>query len=99
MKKTPAVLALIATILASAGGTAFLRKHPNPTLRDVFASCEKGELAGIACCEDMNAVKDWNHVMDQCLPVAPQNHDPGGFRAKEEDDWDKQQAEQLKAMK
>lgn len=84
------IAALIALISASAGGAAFLHKHPQPTLREVFASCEKGELSGIACCEDMSHA-DFSKPFDQenCGMVSAGHPDPLGFRAQEEDQWDK----------
>lgn len=86
--KTATGAALIAAILASAGGYQFLKKHPEPTLRTVFVACEKGELSGIACCEDMNKVTDVKQELDQCGQVTPTSHDPFGVRAREEDEWD-----------
>ena len=80
--------ALIALILASAGGAAFLHHNPNPTLRDVFLSCEKGELSGIACCEDMNKVEDWRDPLKSCGMITPKNHDPFGVRILEENKFD-----------
>jgi hypothetical protein len=99
LQKTAAVSALVALITASIGGEHFLKKHPDPTLRETFAACEKGELSGIVCCEDMSKVTDWSQMMEQCLPVTPQNHDPGGFRAKEEDEWDAMNKAQQEEMK
>jgi hypothetical protein len=51
MNKQPAIIAaLIAALLASVGGAAFLKHHPKPTLREAFKACEVGELSGLACC-------------------------------------------------
>lgn len=86
-KKTAALIALI---LASAGGAAFLHKNPNPTLRDVFAACEKGELRGIACCENVLLASDMRFPEKDCGAVSPENHDPLGTREKLENDWDKE---------
>lgn len=96
--QTAAGAALIAALLASAGGAVFLKKHPDPTLRDVFKGCEAGELHGIVCCEDVLRVKDQSKYMEQCAPITPENHDPLGVRAREEDDWDIQVAKQKEAF-
>lgn len=90
-KKTSITASLIALILAGAGGSVFLHGHPNPKLRDVFLACERGQISGLACCEDMGQVTDWldkEKVMEKCSPVTPKNHDPLGVREKEQDDWD-----------
>lgn len=60
--------ALIAAILASAGGYQFLKKNPDPTLRTVFAACEAGQLSGVACCED---VLKMNFSLPPIKPVMP----------------------------
>ena len=96
-KQTKTGAALIAALLASSGGYAFLHKHPNPTLREVFAACEKGDVRGSACCEDMNQVSDissMDTMLQQCGMVTPQDNDPFGTRKQEEDDWDKRLAEE-----
>ena len=98
-KKTALMTALIASLLASAGGAAFLHKHHNPTLREVYAACEKGEIEGVVCCEDVLRVSDWSRMLKQCGLVTPGKPDPFGVRNKQEDEWDKTQAEQLGAMK
>jgi hypothetical protein len=96
MNKQPAIVAaLIAAVLASAGGAAFLKHHPNPTLREVFKACEAGKLSGLACCEDMNRVSDIStmaSMLYECGQVSPSTHDPFGVRTKEQDDWDKRLA-------
>ena len=84
--------------MVSAGGYQFLAQHPKPTLREVFLACEQGKVSGIACCEDMNKVTDWPHMLEQCGQVSPKNHDPFGFRVKEENDWDALQAQQEKEL-
>lgn len=60
--------ALIAALLASAGGYEFLQKNPDATQRTVFAACEKGELSGIACCEDVLKV---DFAVGQIKPIMP----------------------------
>ena len=87
-KQTAITTTLIAAILASIGGASFLKKHPDPTLREVFVACETGELTGLACCEDMRLVTDPRKIIEQCGAVTPQNHDPLGLRKQEEDQWD-----------
>jgi hypothetical protein len=83
-KKTAALVALL---LASAGGGTFLLHHPKPTLKDVFLACEQGKLTGMVCCEDMNKadVYDWEN---SCGMITPENHDPFGTRKQEENAWD-----------
>lgn len=97
-KKTALSAALIASLLASYGGSQFLKKNPNPTLRDVYVACEKGDVRGIACCEDMLRVKDMNKQLEQCGMIQPGQPDPFGVRKMEEDAWDHMQAEQLKGI-
>lgn len=80
--------ALIAAILASAGGYHFLKHNPEPTQRSVFAACEKGEISGTVCCEDMKKVTDPDKGLEQCGAVKPMSPDPFGVRAQEEDEWD-----------
>lgn len=94
--KTKIGAALIAALLASGGGIAFLHKHPDPTLREVFKSCEASEVNGIACCEDMNRVHNWQNMMQDCGPVSPENHDPFDVRKSEEDAWDAELAAEQK---
>ena len=94
--KTKIGAALIAAVLASGGGIAFLHKHPNPTLREVFAACEAGQMDGIACCEDMHQVKNWQDMMAECGAVAPGSPDPFGVRKLEEDGWDAELAAEQK---
>lgn len=97
-KTTAATAALIAALLGSIGGYHFLKKHPNPTMREVYAACEKGEVSGIACCEDMLRVTDKDKTFEQCGMIKPAQPDPFGVRAQEEDDWDKIQHEQIKEL-
>lgn len=97
-KQTALTAALVAALLASIGGSQFLKKNPDPTLRDVYVACEKGEVSGIACCEDMTRVKDFNRQNEQCGMIAPGNPDPFGVRKIEEDAWDRMQADELKEM-
>jgi hypothetical protein len=96
MKKQPTIIAaLVAAVLASAGGAAFLNHHPKPTLREVFNSCEAGELSGLACCEDLNQVHDISSmttILAECGQISAAAADPFGVRTKEEDDWDKKLA-------
>ena len=101
--------ALIAAILASAGGYQFLKHNPNATLRDVYTACEQGKLDGIVCCEDVTKINFANAISlakkpslltddekKQCGAVRPGFHDPLGFRVKEENDWDSQVAKEMK---
>ena len=67
-KQTATGAALIAALLSTAGGYEFLKKNPDPTERTVFAACEKGELSGIACCED---VLKMDFTVGQIKPVMP----------------------------
>lgn len=60
--------ALIAALLASGGGYEYLKKNPEVTLRGVLASCEKGDLTGIVCCEDVLKV---DFAVGQIKPVMP----------------------------
>lgn len=98
INKTKTGAALIALILASAGGAAFLHKNPNPALRDVFGACETGSLHGIVCCEDMmHVTKAGDSLENQCGMVRPGFPDPLGYRKFEEDRYDakvKQELEQ-----
>lgn len=87
--KSKITAGLIGLILASAGGVAFLEKNPNPTLRDVYAACEKGDLVGIACCEDINHVTDLKRPLDTCGLISPKNPDPFGVRKALEDEFDR----------
>ena len=86
------IAALVALISASAGGAAFLQKHHEPTLREVFLACEKGDLSGIACCEDVRLIDFTKGIegLKSCGMVSPHDKDPLGYREKEQDDWDKQ---------
>lgn len=95
--QTAAGAALIAALMASAGGYLFLKQHPNPTLREVFKACEGGTVSGIVCCEDMLRVKNQNNYANECGMVSPQNPDPFGVRGNEEDDWDALVAKQKEA--
>lgn len=88
-KPSAASAALIAALMATAGGYAFLQKHHEPTLREVFAACEKGELNGMACCEDV--------LTKDCAPISKEHPDPLGIRALEESDFDILKAKQEKA--
>ncbi len=96
--KTKIGAALIAAILASAGGAAFLQDHPNPTLREVYIACEtpsaedptKGKIYGMVCCEDMNKVTNVANMLEQCGLVQPGKPDPFGIRKQLEDEWDKE---------
>lgn len=89
-KKTSAMTAALVTlVLGSMGGFAFLQKNPNPTLREVFAACEKGDLSGLACCEDMSQVKDLEKPLESCGMIKPGSPDPLGIRKQIEDAFDK----------
>lgn len=88
-KQKAMTAALLALISSSTGGYEFLKKHHNPTMREVYASCEKGELSGLVCCEDTNSIIDWNKPFETCGMISAGNPDPLGYRIKEEDDWDK----------
>lgn len=92
-KKSGITAALIALILASVGGAAFLQTNSTPTLRDVYAACEAGKLSGIACCEDMMRVEDLSDPLRMCGMVSPGNPDPLGVRKQLEDAFDKALAE------
>lgn len=98
-KKTAISAALIASLMASYGGEQFLKKNPNPTLRDVYAACETGAVSGIACCEDMLRVTAIENQLQQCGMIARGNPDPFGVRKEEEDGWDWMHAQQQKEMK
>lgn len=80
--------ALVAAILASIGGGAFLAHHKEPSIKDVFLACEQGKLSGFVCCEDFNRVDDIQSPLASCGMVTPTNHDPFGNRKKLESDWD-----------
>lgn len=97
-KKTAASAALVALLMASAGGYQFLKKNPNPTLRDVYVACESGKVSGVACCEDVLRVKNFDKMLQECGMISPSNPDPFGVRAQEETDWDKLQAQQIREM-
>jgi hypothetical protein len=93
-KKSAIGAALIAAVLASAGGAAFLAHNHNPTLRDVFKACEAGNFPGsVVCCEDLTKVKDTAETPNQCGLISPGNPDPFGTRSALEDDWDKKHDE------
>ena len=87
--------------MASAGGAAFLHKHPNPTLREVYAACEKGDLSGIVCCEDMRRanMNDATRLSDSCGMIKPGQPDPFGVRKQEEDAFDATEQVQRLSMK
>ena len=79
-KKTSGITAaLITLVLGTAGGIAFLQSNPTPTLREVYAACEKGDLRGIACCEDMMRVTDWEKPLESCGMIEPGKPDPFGL--------------------
>lgn len=90
--------ALVAALLASTGGAVFLTHHPDPTLRDVFAACEKGDVSGLACCEDMSKADMLHNMLGTCGQVTPSNHDPFGIRATLETNWDKSSHPHLASM-
>ena len=90
--------ALIAAVLGS-GGYAWLKHTPEVTQRSVYAACEKGDLNGEVCCEDMNRVQDFKDTLTQCGPVSPGHPDPFGVRAEEEADWDAKVAAEKAAAK
>lgn len=79
--------ALVALLLASIGGAAFLKVNPEPTLKDVYLACEQGKLSGIVCCEDLNRVKDISKPMESCGAITVGNPDPLGVRKQQETDW------------
>ena len=89
-KKTSGITAALVTlVLGTAGGALFLQKSPEPTLREVYAACEKGELRGLACCEDLSAVQDWRKPLETCGMIGPGEPDPLGIRKQLEDAFDK----------
>jgi hypothetical protein len=99
--RTAITSGLIALILASAGGVAFLHKNQNPTLREVYAACEKGDLSGVACCEDMRRA-DMVHgdrLAETCGMIGPGKPDPFGVRKQEEDAFDATDQAQRLSMK
>ena len=81
--------ALITLVLGTAGGALFLQKNQEPTLREVYAACEKGELRGLACCEDLTGVQDWHKPLETCGMIEPGDPDPLGIRKQLEDAFDK----------
>lgn len=91
--------ALIAALLGSVGGTAFLKKHPDPNLRLVYQACEQGEITGIVCCEDVGRVTDPERFFDQCGMISPGNVDPFRVRDNEENAWDEQVAKEKEEAK
>jgi len=77
--KATLVLLIIITFMAV---TAAIHRHHNPSLREVFESCEKGTTKGQLCCEDLFAA--------DCAPITPEHPDPLGQRLQLEQAWDMQ---------
>jgi len=64
-KKKLGAAAVIALLLASAGGAEFLKRHPNPTIEEIKAACDKGEVLGVVCESDILNKKDFLSSGDQ----------------------------------